>query len=64
MLLCLGEGLLMKPLLTLCSTCKYYVENENKAECYNEKFVLTISEGKIAVPLDYECFDFEERKEN
>jgi hypothetical protein len=64
MLLIQGEEVLIYPILTLCSSCEYYKEYENKAECHYGNFSLTITEARIAVPLDYECFNYTERTKN
>ena len=49
----------IKPITTLCFFCKFYLEEQDKSVCKQEKFILSIAEGKISVPLDWDCYEFE-----
>lgn len=52
---------MLRPCLTLCSTCKHYNELDNKALCDKGIFTLTIADGRISVPMDYECMSYDKK---
>lgn len=54
----------MKPCLTLCKECKNYKIIDKKVKCDKEHFFLSLQEAMIAVPLDFECVDFNRSKVN
>jgi hypothetical protein len=54
----------MEPCFVLCSACKNYLVINKKASCTKGYFVLTLAEAMITVPLDYECVDYDTKREN